>query len=311
MRRCSAPTPPAACSCSRLRYFAVVSSTAKHATAAAHQRNAGEARARSCDASGRAWVEDRGLRGVGWRTIEHLPEKWAPISGPPGSTRDRYSMLLKSAEADLSGFPQKMRPLKESGARSRFESNGNALQQNQREDTMRAFVRTILIAATLMSPAGMAPAADIRVLSVGAVQNAVRALAAEFQQDTGHNDRPHLRLARRAIAQKIKDGRDVRRGHRLRTRNGRLDRDGIVNPESRRSARQYRSRHCSARGRARADPVDPGGLQAGTAGGEAPSSTATRALPNQSGEKAEKVLASAGHSRRAQGKAADRSRASR
>src|SRR5260370_28498249 len=33
-----------------------------------------------------------------------------------GFTRDRHSMSPKSAEADLGGFPQKMRPLKESGA---------------------------------------------------------------------------------------------------------------------------------------------------------------------------------------------------
>src|SRR5207244_3220959 len=31
-----------------------------------------------------------------------------------GFTRDRHSILLKSATADLSGFPQKMRPDKES-----------------------------------------------------------------------------------------------------------------------------------------------------------------------------------------------------
>ena len=51
---------------------------------------------------------------------------------------------------------------------------------------MRAFGRTISIAAVLVSLAGMAAAADIRVLSVGAVQNAVRPLAAEFSKETGH-----------------------------------------------------------------------------------------------------------------------------
>ena len=51
---------------------------------------------------------------------------------------------------------------------------------------MWAFGRTISIAAVLVSLAGMAAAADIRVLSVGAVQNAVRPLAAEFSKETGH-----------------------------------------------------------------------------------------------------------------------------
>src|SRR5712691_5845812 len=37
-----------------------------------------------------------------------------------GFTRDRHSMSPKSAEADLGGFPQKMRPLKEARARFRF-----------------------------------------------------------------------------------------------------------------------------------------------------------------------------------------------
>src|SRR5712692_3101231 len=41
-----------------------------------------------------------------------------------GFTRDRHSMLLKSAEADLSGFPQKMRPRNESRARFRFNLIG-------------------------------------------------------------------------------------------------------------------------------------------------------------------------------------------
>jgi hypothetical protein len=43
---------------------------------------------------------------------------------------------------------------------------------------MHAFGRTVLLAATLMSSPGMTD--DIRVLGVGAVQNAARALAGEF-----------------------------------------------------------------------------------------------------------------------------------
>ena len=67
------------------------------------------------------------------------------------------------------------------------------------------FGRTISITAVLVSLAGMAPAADIRLLSVGAVQNAVRPLAADFSKDTGHKivftvGSPAV------VAQKIKDG---------------------------------------------------------------------------------------------------------
>src|SRR5713101_5183570 len=58
-------------------------------------------------------------------------------------------------------------------------------RQNAGEETMRALGRTVLMAATLMSVAGMAGAADIRVLGVGAVQHAVRALAAQFNKETG------------------------------------------------------------------------------------------------------------------------------
>src|SRR5262245_36752541 len=73
------------------------------------------------------------------------------------------------------------------------------------EDTMRTFGRNACIAVTLISLTGMAGAADIRVLSVGAVQNAVRALAADFGTETGH----HVVLTFGApvvVTQKIKDG---------------------------------------------------------------------------------------------------------
>ena len=52
---------------------------------------------------------------------------------------------------------------------------------------MRSFGRLPCVAVTLISLTGMAAAADIRVLSVGAVQNAVRALAADFGAETGHH----------------------------------------------------------------------------------------------------------------------------
>ena len=70
---------------------------------------------------------------------------------------------------------------------------------------MRSFGRIASIAVMLVSLAGIAAAADIRVLSVGAVQNAVRALAADFGTESGH----HVVLTFGApvvVTQKIKDG---------------------------------------------------------------------------------------------------------
>ena len=66
---------------------------------------------------------------------------------------------------------------------------------------MRAFGRTISIAAVLVSVAGMAAAADIRVLSVGAVQNAVRPLAVDFSRGDRSQDRVYRRLARGRCAE--------------------------------------------------------------------------------------------------------------
>jgi molybdate transport system substrate-binding protein len=100
------------------------------------------------------------------------------------------------------------------------------------EETMRAFGRTVLIAATLMSLAGMAGAADLRVLSVGAVQNAVRALAAEFNKETGQQ--VVLTIASPAVVmQKIKAGDTFDALIASEAAIDELDRDGVVNPESR------------------------------------------------------------------------------
>ncbi len=51
---------------------------------------------------------------------------------------------------------------------------------------MWACLRTIAIAAVLLSRADMAGAAEIRLLGVAAVQDAVRSLAADFCKETGH-----------------------------------------------------------------------------------------------------------------------------
>ena len=97
---------------------------------------------------------------------------------------------------------------------------------------MRSFRRSACIAVTLISLTGMAGAADIRVLSVGAVQNAVRALAADFGTESGH--RVVLTFgAPVVVTQKIKDGEVFDAVIVSEPAMDRLDQDGVVNPESR------------------------------------------------------------------------------
>jgi ABC-type molybdate transport system substrate-binding protein len=97
---------------------------------------------------------------------------------------------------------------------------------------MRTCGRATCIAVMLVSLVGMAAAADIRVLSVDAVQDAVRNLAADFAKDTGHQviftvDSPAI------VTQKIKDGEIFDAVIVSEPAMDVLDRDGIVNPESR------------------------------------------------------------------------------
>src|SRR2546428_9725233 len=97
---------------------------------------------------------------------------------------------------------------------------------------MRSFGRSACIAVTLISLTSMAAAADIRVLSVGAVQNAVRTLAADFTTETGH----HVVLtvgSPAVVTQKIKDSEVFDAIIVSEPAMDRLDKDGIVNPESR------------------------------------------------------------------------------
>src|SRR5262245_8797160 len=108
----------------------------------------------------------------------------------------------------------------------------------QGEDTMRRFGPLAPIAAVLLSLAGMASpadpaaAADIRVLSVGAVQNAVRGLAADFGKESGH--RVILTVGSPAVVtQKIKDGEVFDAVIASEPAMDGFDRDGTVNPESR------------------------------------------------------------------------------
>src|SRR5919204_3642922 len=97
---------------------------------------------------------------------------------------------------------------------------------------MRSCGRVASIAVTLISFMSMAGAADIRVLSVGAVQNAVRELAAEFGNETGH--RVVLTVGSPAVVmQKIKDGEVFDAVIVSEPAMDRLDKEGIVNPERR------------------------------------------------------------------------------
>jgi molybdate transport system substrate-binding protein len=78
----------------------------------------------------------------------------------------------------------------------------------------------------------MAGATDIRVLSVGAVQNAVRALAAQFSQESGNE--PILTFAApAAVMQKLKAGEAYDALIASEAAMDELDGNGLVNPESR------------------------------------------------------------------------------
>jgi molybdate transport system substrate-binding protein len=164
--------------------------------------------------------------------------------------------------------------------------------QFRAEDTMRAYGRAITIAAALAVSVGMARADEVRVLSVGAVQNAVRSLAADFTKETGHEI--VLTIGSPVIVmEKIKAGEVFDAVIVSEPAMDRLDGDGIVNPESR-------------------ERLTNTGLGVAVRGGAPVPDIATPdafkqvlmnaksivygdpSLPNQSGEKAEKVLTKAG-----------------
>lgn len=157
---------------------------------------------------------------------------------------------------------------------------------------MRAFGRIISIAAVLMSLAGMAAAADIRVLSVGAVQNAVRPLAVDFSKETGHKivftvGSPAV------VAQKLKDGETFDAVIVSEPAMDALDKEGIVNPESR-----VRLANTGIAVAVRAGAPVPN-LSTPEAFKEALLAAKSLVygdptLRNQSGEKAEQILAKAG-----------------
>src|SRR5436190_14922711 len=163
---------------------------------------------------------------------------------------------------------------------------------------MRRFGRTVLIAATLMSLmhamslTRLAAAEEIRVLSVGAVQNAVRALAAQLAKESGPE--VVLTVASPVMAlQKIKAGEVFDALIASEGAMDELDRDGIVNPESR---VRLASTGLGVAVRAGAPALD---LSTPEAFKQALSAARTivygdPTLRYQSGEKTEKVLAKAG-----------------
>ncbi len=148
------------------------------------------------------------------------------------------------------------------------------------------------IAVMLLSLAGMAAADDVRVLSVGAVQNAVRALAADFGRESGH--RIVLTIGSpAAVTQKIKDGEVFDAVIVSEPAMDRLDQDGIVNPESR---VRLANTGMGVAVRAGAPAPDVSTPEAFKQALLAAKSVVygDPALPNQSGEKAQNILARAG-----------------
>jgi molybdate transport system substrate-binding protein len=155
---------------------------------------------------------------------------------------------------------------------------------------MRAF--GIAIAALASALAGGAGAADIRVLSVGAVQEAVRNIATDFAKESGH--RVVLTVAAPvAVMQKIRDGEIFDAVIVAETAMDRLDKDGIVNPESRERLAVTGIAVAVREGAAIPNLSTPDAFKQALLGAKS-IVYGDPTLANQSGEKAERILAKAG-----------------
>jgi molybdate transport system substrate-binding protein len=144
----------------------------------------------------------------------------------------------------------------------------------------------------LMSLCGMAIADDIRVLSVGAVQHAVKALAADFGKESGH--RVVLTIGSPAVVmQKIKDGEVFDAVIVSEPAMDVLDKEGVVNPESRVRLANTGMGVAVRSGAPVPDLSTPEAFKQAVLTAKSVV-YGDPALPNQSGEKAEKILAKAG-----------------
>ena len=157
---------------------------------------------------------------------------------------------------------------------------------------LRTFGRIACMTVMLIALTGTAAAADIRLLSVGAVQNAVRNLAATFGKEGGH----HVILtigSPAVVMQKIKDGEVFDAVIVSEPAMDGLDREGIVNPESRVRLANTGMGVAVREGAPIPDLSTPETFkQALLAAKSVVYGDPT--LPNQSGEKAEKILTQAG-----------------
>jgi molybdate transport system substrate-binding protein len=157
---------------------------------------------------------------------------------------------------------------------------------------MRAVVRTVTIAAVLLSLAGMARTAEVRVLSVGAVQNAVRSLADDFAKESGHQ--VIFTIGSPAIVmQKIKDGETYDAVIVSEPAMDQLDKEGTVNPESRVRLANTGMGVAVRDGAPLPDLSTPDAFKAALLAAKS-IVYGDPMLPNQSGEKAEKILVKAG-----------------
>jgi molybdate transport system substrate-binding protein len=157
---------------------------------------------------------------------------------------------------------------------------------------MRFLRRIASVAATLISLTSMAGAADIRVLSVGAVQGALRDLAAEFGNETGHRvvltiDSPAI------VTQKIKDGETYDAVIVSEPAMDRLDKEGVVNPESRVPLAKTGMGVAVRAGAPLPDLSTPEAFKQALLTAKSVV-YGDPTLPNQSGEKAERILVQAG-----------------
>jgi molybdate transport system substrate-binding protein len=157
---------------------------------------------------------------------------------------------------------------------------------------MRFLRRIASVAATLISLTSMAGAADIRVLGVGAVQGALRDLAAEFGNETGH--RVVLTIDSPAIVmQKIKDGETYDAVIVSEPAMDRLDKEGVVNPESRVPLAKTGMGVAVRAGAPLPDLSTPEAFKQALLTAKSVV-YGDPTLPNQSGEKAERILVQAG-----------------